>query len=53
MTKIIHCDCGYVAQGVDDDDLWRDARAHIDDAHPQIDPRPTREQLLALAEIVA
>ncbi len=53
MTKIIRCERGFVVQGVDDDDLYRNAAAHIDDAHPQIDPRPTRDQLLSLAEIVA
>jgi len=46
MSKIINCDCGYVARGDSDDALVADAQQHAREAH---DMEITRDQVLALA----
>jgi predicted small metal-binding protein len=46
MTKIINCDCGYVARGETDDELVRVAQQHARDVH---DMTLSREQVLSLA----
>jgi predicted small metal-binding protein len=46
MTKVINCDCGYVACGDTDDELVQVAQKHARDVH---DMKLTREQVLSLA----
>ena len=47
MTKVIRCDCGYVAHGESDDQLVSIAQQHAREVHA-MDLTP--EQVLAMAE---
>lgn len=49
MTKIINCDDGYVARGRTDDELVADAERHMQEAHPELVGKVTRDQLLSQA----
>lgn len=37
MARALDCDCGKHLEASDDDALAREARRHIDDAHPEMD----------------
>jgi predicted small metal-binding protein len=50
MTLRIICMCGYVIQGDDDDELWRNAQGHMGVLHPELVGNVTREDILAQAE---
>jgi predicted small metal-binding protein len=52
MALRIVCMCGYVIQGDDDDELWRNAQGHMGVLHPELVGNVTREDLLAQAEQV-
>jgi predicted small metal-binding protein len=34
--KVIDCDCGHTLQAANDDDLFKEARAHVDQEHPDM-----------------
>jgi predicted small metal-binding protein len=34
--RVIDCDCGQTLQAANDDDLVRQARAHVDQDHPDM-----------------
>ena len=46
MQKVIHCPCGFVVKGANDDELVERAREHAKQVH-QMDL--SREQALAMA----
>jgi hypothetical protein len=50
MALRIVCMCGYVIQGGDDDELWRNTQAHMGVLHPELVGNVTREDILAQAE---
>jgi len=50
MGYVINCDCGYAAKGETEDELIEVANKHIEDAHPEMSGKVTREELLAQAE---
>ena len=50
MAKVINCECGYVVRGEDDDELLQGARAHINEAHPDMAGKVSDEDLLGMAE---
>ena len=50
MALRIICMCGYVIQGGDDDELWRNTQAHMGVLHPELVGNVTREDILAQAE---
>jgi predicted small metal-binding protein len=50
MALRIICMCGYVIQGADEDELWRNAQRHMAVLHPELVGSVTREDLLAQAE---
>ena len=50
MSKVINCDCGFTVRGENDDELLAGARAHISEAHPDMEGQVSDEQLLAMAE---
>ena len=52
MALRIVCMCGYVIQGEDDDELWRNAQGHMGVLHPELVGNVTREDLLAQAELL-
>jgi Protein of unknown function (DUF1059) len=51
-VKQIPCVCGRVVRGEDDDDLWRNAQAHLREDHPDLAGKVSRADLLAQAEEV-
>jgi predicted small metal-binding protein len=48
--KLINCECGQVVRGETEDELIRNAEAHIEQAHPELVGKITREDLLAMVE---
>jgi hypothetical protein len=52
MALRIVCMCGYVIQGGDDDELWRNAQRHMAVLHPELVGNVTREDILAQAELL-
>jgi hypothetical protein len=50
MALRIICMCGYVIQGEDDDELWRNVLDHMGVLHPELVGNVTREDILAQAE---
>jgi len=50
MALRIICMCGYVIQGDDDEELWKNAQGHMGILHPELVGNVTREDLLAQAE---
>lgn len=50
MALRIICMCGYVIQGDNDDELWRNAQGHRVVLHPELVDNVTREDILAQAE---
>jgi hypothetical protein len=53
--RAIECPCGHHLEGVDDEDLFRHAREHVDRDHPEIDrsDEQLRERIAADAHDVA
>ena len=52
MALRIVCMCGYVIQGSDDEELWRNAQGHMRVLHPELVGNVTREDILAQAELL-
>jgi hypothetical protein len=52
MALRIVCTCGYVIQGADEDEFWRNVQAHLAVLHPELVGAVTREDLLAQAEVI-
>ena len=50
MASRIICMCGYVIQGADEDELWRNVQVHMGVLHPELGGNVTREDILAQAE---
>ncbi len=50
MARLIRCDCGYAARGETEEELLADARKHIEESHPDLAGKISREDLLAMAE---
>ena len=50
MAKVINCECGHVVRGEDDDDLIVNAEQHMQDAHPDLVGRVSRDDLLGMAD---
>jgi predicted small metal-binding protein len=48
----IVCMSGYVIQGQDDEELWRNLRGHMRVLHPELVGNVTREDILAEAELL-
>ena len=47
MAYRINCTCGYVINGDDEEELYRDAEEHMTVLHPELVGNVTREDLLA------
>lgn len=52
MAKVINCECGYVVRGDSDEALLQGARAHIGEAHPEMEGKVSDDDLLGMAEEV-
>jgi predicted small metal-binding protein len=52
MAYLINCDCGYVSRGETEDELVDEVNRHIDEVHPDMAGKVSRDDLLAMAEEV-
>ena len=52
MALRIVCMCGYVIQGGDEEELWRNAQSHMSVLHPELVGSVTVEDILAQAELI-
>ena len=52
MAYLINCDCGYVSRGETEEELVDEANQHIDQVHPGMAGKVSRDDLLAVAEEV-
>lgn len=50
MAKLINCECGEVVRGETEDEVIANAEAHINQAHPDLVGKISREDLLAMSE---
>jgi predicted small metal-binding protein len=50
MSKVINCECGRQIRGQTDDELLDRAEAHVQEDHPDLVGKITRDDLLAMAE---
>ncbi len=50
MAKLINCECGQVIRGESDDELLARAEQHVNENHPELVGKVTREDLLNMAE---
>ena len=49
-TKVINCECGAVVRAVSDDDLVEQVTQHVEQAHPELVGKMSRDDILAMAE---
>jgi predicted small metal-binding protein len=52
MAYVISCDCGFVSRGDTEDELVEEATRHIEEVHPDLAGKVSRDDLLAMAEEV-
>lgn len=50
MAKRITCECGFIVNGRDDEELLANAHAHILNAHPDMAGNVKDSDLLAMAQ---
>jgi predicted small metal-binding protein len=53
MNKVIKCVCGFVVRGDSDEELLDAAETHIQEMHPELRGKVTREDLVSMVELVA
>lgn len=49
MAKTFECDDGFVARGEDDEQLWAEVVRHVEQHHPDLVGKLSREEILASA----
>jgi predicted small metal-binding protein len=47
--KVVHCQCGTDVQGASDDELVQNVEQHINESHPDMAGKMSREEILAMA----
>ncbi len=52
MARQITCECGHVVHGDSDDEIVALTLEHLRSDHPQLADRVTRDEIVALIEIV-
>jgi predicted small metal-binding protein len=52
MARLINCECGQTVRGQSDDDLVAAVEAHVQADHPDLVGQMSREDILAMAEMV-
>ena len=50
MAYVISCDCGHVPRGDTEEELVAEANRHIEEVHPDLAGKVSRDDLLAMAE---
>jgi len=49
MALVVHCECGTDVSGETEDELVGNVEAHVQDRHPELAGKITREQVLEMA----
>jgi predicted small metal-binding protein len=52
MAWMITCECGAVARAESEDELVAVVERHVEEQHPEMVGRLSREQILGMAELV-
>ena len=52
VPKVINCECGLVCTGETDEELLANAEQHVQEQHPELVGKISRDDLLAMAETV-
>jgi predicted small metal-binding protein len=52
MARLINCECGQTVRGQSDDELVAAVEAHVQTDHPDLVGQMSREDILAMAEMV-
>ena len=50
MAKVVNCECGQVIRADTDDELVAAVGAHVEQNHPELVGKMSREDVLAMAE---
>ena len=50
MAYVINCDCGFVVRGETEDVIVANAEQHIQEAHPDMVGKVSRDDFVAMAE---
>ena len=50
MAKVVNCECGDTVHGEHDDHLVEQVEAHVQESHPELVGKLSREEILAMAE---
>jgi predicted small metal-binding protein len=50
MGKVINCECGEVVRADTDDELVDSVGRHVEEAHPELVGKLSREDVLGMAE---
>jgi len=50
MGKVIHCECGEVVRADTDDELLEKVDAHVQEAHPDLVGKLSRDDVLGMAQ---
>lgn len=50
MRKVIHCECGEVVRGANDEELIGAVKVHVERDHPDLLGKLGNEDILAMAE---
>lgn len=50
MTKVINCECGYVARGETDEEVVAQIREHMREDHPELLDKVSNEDLVGWIE---
>lgn len=50
MSKVIHCECGQVVRGQNDEQLVQAVTEHVNRDHPELVGKLSRDDILAMAE---
>lgn len=50
MGKVINCECGEVVRADSDDELVRKVEGHVAAAHPELEGKLGRDDILGMAE---
>jgi predicted small metal-binding protein len=50
MTQVVHCPCGHDVRGESDDELVGAVEQHVQEAHPDMVGKMSREEILSSAE---
>jgi predicted small metal-binding protein len=51
MPKLINCECGQIIHASSDDELVRKVESHINQRHPDLVGKLSRDDILGMAEV--